>query len=126
MLKNIKSENKLVGGVGESIVCKYLIKYGYEILYRNFVCNQGEIDIIFKDKDEYVFAEVKTRNTREYGFPAEAVNYFKKKHIWNSAKYFLYKNNLLNECIRFDVIEVYISKENIKINHIKNAFEKPY
>ena len=122
MLKNIKTENKKVGNFGEKIAWKYLLKYGYEIICRNFICNQGEIDIIFKDKNEYVFAEVKTRNNNNCGFPAEAVNFVKQRHIWNSAKYFLYKNDILNECIRFDVIEIYICKEEVNVNHIKNAF----
>jgi putative endonuclease len=124
MLKNIKSENKMLGGFGEDIACRYLEKYGYKILYRNFSCNQGEIDIIFKDKEEYVFGEVKTRTSGEYGFPAEAVNVYKKRHIWNTAKYFLYCRGLLNECIRFDIIEIYITSNKPIVNHIKNAFER--
>jgi putative endonuclease len=122
--KNIKAENKTVGNLGENIACRYLEKYGYKILCRNFSCSQGEIDIIFKDKNEYVFCEVKTRSNEEYGFPAEAVNFYKQKHIWNTAKYFLYKNNILDECVRFDVIEIYMNFSKPIVNHIKNAFEK--
>lgn len=124
MSKNIKSENKNIGNFGENIAYRYLLKYGYDILCRNYNCAQGEIDIIFKDKNEYVFGEVKTRTNNEYGFPAESVNYYKQKHIWKTAKYFLYTNNLLNEFIRFDVIEVYINSNKTIVNHIKNAFMK--
>ena len=75
------------------------------------------------DNEEIVFTEIKTRSGIEYGFPAESVTYFKKQHIWNTAKYFLYKTGLSNECIRFDVIEVYLKKnEKNIINHIKNVF----
>jgi putative endonuclease len=122
--KNIKTENKTVGNLGENLACRYLEKYGYEILCRNFSCNYGEVDIIFKDKNEFVFCEVKTRSNEEYGFPAEAVNYYKQRHIWNTAKYYLYKNNILNECVRFDIIEIYINLPKPLVNHIKNAFEK--
>ena len=56
MLENIKTkkENKSKGDLGEKFVEKYLDKIGCRILSRNFTCNYGEIDIIFKDKDEIV------------------------------------------------------------------------
>ena len=123
MLENIKTKNKEKGDFGEKIVNCYLEKSGYQILCKNFQCNLGEIDVIFKDKHEIVFAEIKTRTGIKYGFPAESVTNFKKKHILNSAKYFLYKNRIFNKNVRFDVIEVYILKNRKPIiNHIKNVF----
>ncbi len=122
MSKSIKSENKVKGDFGEKIVDKYLIKSGYKILAKNFKCHLGEIDTIFKDEREIVFAEIKTRKGIKYGFPAESVTYFKRKHIYNVANYFLYINNLSNEFIRFDVIEVYLNDKMSIINHIKNVF----
>lgn len=89
------------------------------------MCTFGEIDIIAKDlnRKEIVFIEVKTRNNASYGMPAEAVDYYKKKHIIKSAKYFIHINKLEDEYIRIDVIEVYIDKAGIcKINHIEQAF----
>ena len=83
------------------------------------MCYQGEIDIIAKNKDEYVFIEVKTRISNKYGAPRDSVNDNKQKHIKNSAKYYIYLNNLQYKKIRFDVVEVYI-KEKIYINHLKN------
>ncbi|MBR2289097.1 MAG: YraN family protein [Clostridia bacterium] len=123
MSGSIKSKNKLKGNIGESLVTSYLEKYGYEVLDKNFSCNFGEIDVIFKDKQELVFAEIKTRTGTDYGFPAESVTNQKKKHILNTAKYFLHITGLSKEYIRFDVIEVYLS-DNQKpvINHIKNVF----
>lgn len=55
-----------------------------------------------------------------FGKPSDAVNYIKKKHIYKTAQYFLYKNNLLNEFVRFDVIEIIIKDGKVKINHIKH------
>ena len=74
----------------EENATKYLEKQGYQIIQRNFSCKQGEIDIIAKDKNEYVFIEVKTRQNTHYGMPCEAVHSRKqKKHIWNATKYYL-------------------------------------
>lgn len=123
MLENIKTKNKIKGTLGENIVNNYIKKCGYKVISRNFKCNFGEIDIIFKDENEIVFGEVKTRTGINYGFPAESVTYFKRKHILNTAKYFLYKYNIKDICVRFDVIEVYLfDDKKPEINHIKNVF----
>lgn len=110
---------KELGNIGEQIAVEYLIKNKYQILKRNFYCRQGEIDIIAKDKEEIVFIEVKTRINNNFGEPAEAVNKIKQLHMYKSARYFLYKLNLLDMLIRFDVIEVLISNGRFNINHIK-------
>ena len=56
-----------LGRIGENIIADYITKLGYKVVERNFACNQGEIDIIAKDKEELVFIEVKTRTDISYG-----------------------------------------------------------
>ena len=99
---------------------QFLEKSNYEIIDRNFLCKQGEIDIIAKSKHEIVFIEVKTRTNKKYGKPREAVNFIKKERIWNSAKYYLYIKDLFYEYIRFDVIEVFLDNNKVFVNHLKN------
>lgn len=89
---------------------------------RNFNTHHGEIDIIARDKNEYVFIEVKTRLSKKYGDAAEAVNNEKIKHILQASKFYIYVNKLENKCIRYDIIEVYMNEKNYLINHIKNVF----
>lgn len=108
--------------MGEEKATNFLKNLGYWILVRNFKTNSGEIDIIAKDKDEYVFIEVKTRVSKKYGKPVEAINENKKKHIIQTSKYYIYVNQLENKIIRYDVIEVYINEKDYLINHIKNVF----
>ena len=112
-----------IGRWGEKIACEYLEKNNYKIIEKNFSCKQGEVDIIAQDigKKELVFIEVKTRSNFKYGNPADSVNNTKQKHIKNTIKYYLYKNNIQNIAIRIDVIEIYIEKK-CKINHIKQIF----
>ena len=118
----IKKYNKQKGNLGEKIAQKYLETCNYDIICTNFSSNRGEIDIIAKEDDEYVFIEVKTRINREYGFASESVSTLKQLHIKNTAKYFLYKNDLLNKKIRFDIIEVYLKRKSYMLNHIKSVF----
>ncbi len=114
---------KLANG-GEDISCVFLQKNGYNILERNFECKQGEIDIVAWEeaKKELVFIEVKTRTNRQFGMPAEAVNEPKKKHIYKAAEYYIYINRIKHTYIRIDVIEVYLIRNKVKINHIKQIF----
>ena len=110
-----------MGKAGEEISCIYLEQIGYRIIERNFSCRQGEIDIIAKDKDEYVFIEVKTRSNINFGRPKEAVNEPKQKHIYKSTKFYLYLHKLNDAFIRFDVIEIYFIKERYKLKHLKQV-----
>lgn len=112
-----------LGRIGENIIADYITKLGYKVVERNFKCNQGEIDIIAKDKEELVFIEVKTRTDISYGEASEAVTNTKKRHLINSIKYYIYKQKLENQPIRIDVAEVYINKGKVKVNYIKQAIE---
>lgn len=120
-------ERHEIGTNGEDAACDYLTRLGYKIYCRNFRSYFGEIDIIAIDGNEIVFVEVKTRTQKIFGRPAEAVDINKKHHIYKTAEYFVLLNELENSFLRFDVIEIYINKNNdLKISHIKNAiFEKP-
>lgn len=109
-----------IGKWGEKLASQYLEENNYKVIEKNFLCRQGEIDIIAQDitKNELVFIEVKTRSNFKYGNPVDAVNKEKQKHMLQAIKYYLYKNHIKNIPIRIDVIEVYIV-QNYKINHIK-------
>ena len=120
MIDTENSSLKEIGSYGEDIVVNFLEKNDYIIISRNFLCVQGEIDIVAQKDEEIIFIEVKTRTNKKFGKPREAITFYKKNHMWNSAKYFLYRNNLMNRYIRFDVIEVYIHQNKTYINHIKN------
>lgn len=111
------------GKYGEEQACKFLEKRNYKIIEKNFLCRQGEIDIIAKSpRGELVFIEVKTRSTLKYGMPCEAVTPKKIKNIIYSAKYYIYKHKLYNIDVRFDVIEVFLINGKCTIHHLKNAF----
>ena len=118
------NNNQELGREGEEIAVRYLLENGYKIIERNFFCYSGEIDIISKDKNEYVFIEVKTRTSKAYGEPIEAVHSIKQKHIWKAAEYYVYKNKLEKAFIRLDVIEVYKKHKKFYIRHIKKAISK--
>lgn len=110
---------KILGTSGEGKAAKYLMLKGYEILETNFSNKVGEIDIIAKDKNYIVFVEVKTRTSKLFGLPCEAVNFRKQQKIRQVSLSYMKAHGILNRVqSRFDVIEV-IGED---IRHIENAF----
>jgi len=123
-----KGFNKITGQCGEDAAAQYLKKNKYKIVDRNHRNKCGEIDIIAKKDDDLVFIEVKTRRSNEFGTPAEAVTYYKKRNFVNTAKWYLMEHPT-DMNIRFDIIEVYgVFDGNIfeleNINHFEQVFSE--
>ena len=107
---------KQTGDKGEAYAAKYLKKHKYKIIARNYKKPYGEIDIIAENKEVIAFVEVKTRKENSLTQPVDAVN--RKKQMY------MYENNIDKEC-RFDVCEVFVNSDNLKlvgINYIEDAF----
>ncbi len=62
-----------LGRWGEALAADRLQADGYEILARNWRCGQGEIDLVARDDDMLIVVEVKTRRSKAYGYPEEAL-----------------------------------------------------
>lgn len=109
---------KLLGVKGERLAEKYLKKQGYSIICTNYTTYYGEADIICTKDGVIVFCEVKTRTSKKFGLPCEAVD-AKKQHKYRKiAECFFFEHAYENVNIRFDVIEVL----NDEINHLEDAF----
>ncbi|SFA77915.1 putative endonuclease [Acetitomaculum ruminis DSM 5522] len=111
-----------MGSENEIKAAAYLESKGYLILDRNFrMGKSGEIDLVAKSGETYVFVECKFRNNKKYGDPLEAVNYKKQKQISKTAMFYYIKKGIddTTPC-RFDVVAIYTEG---KIKHIENAFD---
>lgn len=115
------AENKRkIGREKEELAEEYLREQGYEILDMNFYGRFGEIDIIARDGETLVFAEVKYRKSERFGNSLEAVDTRKQKKICQTALYYLARHHISDSVpCRFDVIGI----TGEEITHIKNAFE---
>lgn len=113
-----------LGKAGEELAAEYLRQNGYTILARNYRSHSGEIDIIARQGQTLVFAEVKTRKSAAFGSPAAAVTVKKQAQISRVAQDYLARENLFDRPARFDVIAVLApdgKRPHIEI--ITNAFE---
>ncbi len=106
------------GAFYEEAVKEYLIRQNVVVLYQNYYCHYGEIDLIAKEQDTAVFFEIKYRKDNRYGLPEEAVTKSKQRHICKCAEWFL-MNHTWVKSIRYDVIAI----EGKEIRWIRNAFE---
>ena len=114
---------KSLGKQGEDLAASFLEQKGFTIVCRNYRCRSGEIDIIARKKKLLCFIEVKTRRTRRFGLPQEAVTPAKQYKIGRVAQDFLQRHKLENWPARFDVIAVDFSSGGGIIELIENAFE---
>ena len=120
----MKQLNKVTGEYGEQLACKYLTSHGYKIIQRNYHNKIGEIDIIIRTKGlfepkQIIFVEVKTRQTKTYGLPREAVNSYKQNKIRQVATAYMIENGIYEKVgMQFDVIDIVGSE----VEHITNAF----
>ena len=120
----MKDKSKITTGKeGERIAADFLNKNGYRICETNFRCPIGEIDIIAKEKDTLVFIEVKTRKSRELGYPEQAVGIKKQRKMSQLALWYLQQKKLIGCAARFDVVAITMFPEGDEIKLIKNAFD---
>lgn len=107
------------GKEGEKLAETFLIKKGYTILDKNFICNGGELDIIAKSsQNELVFIEVKHYTNTNWTHPLESITKAKQKRILKAAKYYLFTHNAFENLIRFDAIIITSNQT----QHLENIF----
>src|SRR5208283_4180357 len=94
-----KPEHLRRGELGERAAKTFLQKQGLKFLAANFRSEHGEIDLIFRDGDCLVFAEVKTRSSEDWTRPAAAVDARKRRLLSQTALDYL--RRLKNPPVKF-------------------------
>lgn len=119
-----KASTKQIGDQGELIAKRYLLAQGLKIVTQNFHCRLGEIDIIAKSADCFIFIEVKFRHQNQFGGAISAVSASKQDKIKKSARIYLQQQQLneYNTACRFDVIALDGDRNQPQITWLTNAF----
>ncbi|MEH6447670.1 MAG: YraN family protein [Oleispira sp.] len=115
-----RTEKRIKGDDKERLAEDYLAAKGFILIERNFLCKSGEIDLIMKDQDYWVFIEVRYRKNKEFGGALASITAGKQKKLRRAAEYYLLQHfgNTPPPC-RFDVVGIEGQDE---IMWIKNAF----
>lgn len=103
---------KQTGNAGEDLACEVLRRQGYRIIWRNYRCRYGEIDIIALRDGRILFAEVKTRLSDGFGHGRESVGWEKQNRIRRAAQFFLAGTRLDYWDVQFQVIEINVAQIN--------------
>lgn len=100
------SNSTKIGNEYERVACEFLSQQGLKLLYSNYRCKTGEIDLIMQQQHTIVFVEVKYRKNAKYGGAISALSQKQMQRLVKSAQLFLAesKNQHLNA--RFDVIAI--------------------
>ncbi len=101
------TDRRRLGADGEAAVAAWYTDQGYEVLDRNWRCRDGELDLVLALGRVFVFCEVKTRTSTEFGIPAEAVTRAKQGRLRRLAARWLEEAAPRRPReIRFDVASV--------------------
>jgi putative endonuclease len=116
-----KEHTRAKGLHGEEVAAEYLVGKGYKIVKKNYYSGRYEIDLIAENDTHVVFVEVKTRTSKSYGEPWEAVNRQKQRKICFGADQYIRQTQNLKEP-RFDIISVVQAGGKNEVMHLENAF----
>ena len=114
--------NQDVGKYGEDRAAEFLTRLGYELVERNWRGAGGEIDIVARDRDCLVFAEVKTRTRTGFGHPFEAITSKKLQRMRRLVAEWCQSKELAGFKVRLDAISVLIVDGRVSIEHLKQVF----
>lgn len=97
------------GRQGEVLAAQAVEAHGYVVVARNWRCAAGEIDLVARDGDTWVFIEVKARGGEGYGQPEEAVTAAKQTRLLRVAEAYLAGHGIGETEWRIDVVALVLS-----------------
>jgi putative endonuclease len=112
------------GLAAEERACRHLAENGFTVVARNYRPAGAEIDIVARQGDLIVFAEVRFREADAYGGPEETIDLRKRRRVVAAARRYL--SGIPPESwreARFDVIAIGGSGDGAALRHYPGAFD---
>ncbi|MEO8106528.1 MAG: YraN family protein [Actinomycetes bacterium] len=109
------------GRLGEDLAAAHLIAQGLIVLDRNWRCAVGEVDIVAREGDALVICEVKTRSSRRFGSPLEAVTPSKAARLKRLAACWVRAHHVRPQQIRIDLVGIVLGHSEPEIEHVRGA-----
>ena len=119
------NKRRALGELGEDKAVFYLQKQGWQVLDRNWRCNDGEIDIVAYDPDAeaLVVVEVKTRGGVGFGRPLETITVAKAHRLRRLAMLYTRETRRHAKVVRVDGVGVLWTPEGWEIEHAQRIDE---
>ncbi|MGH8455531.1 MAG: YraN family protein [Stenotrophobium sp.] len=109
------------GAAEEDLALRHLLAQGLKTVARNWRCPGGELDLVMRDGDVLVIAEVRKRSNGAFGSAAESVDARKRSRIVHAARMFLAGHpKFVDAEVRFDVLALDAGNN---IHWLKAAFD---
>ncbi|MQA90046.1 MAG: YraN family protein [Gemmatimonas sp.] len=112
-----------LGDWGERVAARHLENDGWTILHRRFRAGRQEIDLIAKRGEVVAFVEVKTRSTRSFGHPFDAIDGRKQADVRKAAEAWIRHNGRDGLTFRFDAMAVRKGESGaVEVEHLQDAW----
>jgi putative endonuclease len=113
-----------VGRLGERLAEEHLLEQGAQLLERNYRIDYGEVDLLFRDEDELVAVEVKTRDVEDLEQPEEAVRWDQLRRIARAMATYAADEDLLDAPWRIDVVVIVIQSDGsvLRLDHLRSVY----
>lgn len=111
-----------LGEAGEKLAEEYLARRGLRIVDRRVRFRRGELDLVARDGDAWVFIEVKTRSGTRMGYAAEAMTPAKLKRMHYAVDAYIRTRHIFDKPIRCDLFTVDFAHDDVpRIGHFPGA-----
>ena len=111
-----------LGQSGERVAADFLEEKGIRVIDSNWRCASGEIDLVALDGGELVIVEVKTRRSRRYGDPLEALTRAKLLRLRTLAVLWARDHHYVVGSLRIDAIGIVMDQSGPpSIDHLKGV-----
>lgn len=114
------SQSKRTGKTGEKLALEFLQKKGFTCMVQNYHIRGGEIDLIMEKDGILVFVEVKTRRSKVFGRPEDALTDIKKKKLLRAIYHYLF--DYPGHPWRCDLIAIQLQGNQGTITHYHDIF----
>ena len=114
-------QRRAAGADAERQAAQALERVGLRVVERNVRFRGGEIDLVCRDGETWVFVEVKARQPGWDAGAAAAVSWQKQRRLVRLAQLYLKSRGLRDARCRFDVVEVTLGDGALR--HLVSAFD---
>jgi putative endonuclease len=121
----VSDPRRAIGQAAEDAAAAFLTRRGLRVVGRNVRFREGEIDLVCRERDVWVFVEVKCRRASWGDGPGAAVSWLKQRRLVRLAQIFLKTRRQADAArCRFDVVAVTLDgSAPPRIDHIVSAFD---
>ena len=115
----VRGKTRAIGRIGEEHAVEHLVGIGWQVLDRNWRCNEGELDIIARDETDpacswTVIVEVRTRVGRGKGSALASVDARKVAQLRALTGAWCRQRGRLGSRVRIDVVAITLSAQSLR------------